>query len=319
MYIPPAGVLFRLENKNSKKVLYSSSTAKPPVFHAPKEPIQDNQWFYLIQGTGNRAGKYVIKGKESDQVLFSRQHAEPWVGHTGGNGSYDDNWHSFEPGEGDHVGWFRILTATPKGTFMMVSRNHAEPYVTNYTNNIIKYEDQHFKFVLEEFVAEDSSLVWDFKSAKIVSTERKSVGDMEVKNNTDSEQSYTFNVTEEVSTQGKAELTDASPLLQNGMKIMSELPTISSTNLAQVSSNNEKVQWTLGSQSLSNKLQTTERQFYVDAKSSARASATVAVMTVEVPFSMKAKGKRSSTSVTTKGIWRGTISGHDVQFEVKKL
>lgn len=318
IYIPPAGVMFRIENKNSKKVLYSSLTAKPPVFHADKAKVEDNQWFYLIHGTGKRQGKYVIKGKESDQVLFSRQHAEPWVAHIGGNGSYDDNWHSFEPGEGDHVGWFRVLTQTPSGTFMLVSRNHAEPFVTNYTNNIIKYEDQHFRFDLEEFVADDSSLVWDYKSAKIVSTERKSVGDMEVKNNTNSEQSYTFNVTEEVSIQGTAQRSDGFPL-QNGVKFMSELPTVSGTNLTQVASNNEKVQWALGSQSFSNKLQTTEREFFADAKSSVRTSATVAVMKVEVPFSVKAKGKRSSTSVTTKGIWSGTISGLDVQFEVKKL
>jgi len=310
--------MFRIENKNSKKVLYSSLTAKPPVFHADKAKVEDNQWFYLIHGTGKRQGKYVIKGKESDQVLFSRQHNTPYVAHTGGNGDYDDNWHLFEPGKGEHVGWFRIITHAPSGPFVLVSRNHAEPYVTNYPTNIVAYEDQHFKFELEEFEADSSSLVWDFASAKILSTERKAVGDVEFKNNTNSEQTYTMNLAEEVVTEGTTERVDGFPL-QNGVKFTSELPSVSSTNLAQVASNNEKVQWTFGAPVLANKIQTMEREFYVDAQSSAKASATVAVVKIEVPFTTKAKGKRSSTSVTTKGIWRGTITGHDVQYEVKKL
>jgi hypothetical protein len=317
IYIPPAGVMFRLPNKNSKKVLYSSLTAKPSVFHTPQEKVEDNQWWYLIYGTGKNQGKYCIKNKESNQVLFSRQHAQPNVGHTGGNGDYQDNWHKFVPGKGDHVGWFRIFTEAQGGPFVLVSRNHAEPYVANYPTNIIDYEDQHFRFEMEEMVADDSSLVWDFAAAKIVSTERKAVGDVEIKNNTNNEQTYTMNLTEEIVIQGTAERVGGFPL-QNGVKFTSELPTIASTNLAQVASNQEKVQWALGSQVLSNKMVTTEREFYVDAKSSAHAFATAAVMKIEVPFTTKAKGKRSSTLVTTNGIWRGTISGLDLKVEVKK-
>lgn len=312
MYIPPPGVLFRIYNKNSGKVIYSSLKTKPEVSHTDRKDVKDDQWFYLIHGTGNRAGKYVIKGKESNQVIFSRRHAEPNVGHTGGNGDYDDNWHTFEPGQGEHVGYFRILTPSP-GNTVLVSRNHAAPYFCNYENNIVKYEDQHFQFELED--VEFSSVEWNFQAAKIVSTERKPAGDVAIRNNTDNEQEYTVNLTIHHDIEGKAERLGGFPLQKSDVKLKTPLPTIKDASIA---AHDEDVEWTFGSQFSNSTLETTEKKFIVDAKMTGHVYATVASSKYEAPFVVKFKGKRSGKEVTVNGIWRGQVSGADLQYEVKK-
>lgn len=103
---------------------------------------------------------------------------------------------------------------------MLVSRNHAAPYLTNYLLNIIIYEDQHFQFEFEDIQVDDSSITWDYASAKIVSTERVAVGDVAAKNNSNNEQSYTLNLAEGVSVTGIAEQVGGFPL-SGGVKFTS--------------------------------------------------------------------------------------------------
>jgi len=310
-YIPPAGVQFRICNRSSGKVVYSSLKTKPEVSHAPRQDVKDDQWFYLIHGTGNRAGTYAIKGKESDRVIFSRRHAEPYVSHVGGDGKYNDNWHVFEAGKGTHAGYFRILTPSP-GNTVLVSRNHAEPYFTNYENNIVHYDDQDFQFEFEP--CDFSSVEWNYGAAKIVSTERKPVGDIKVKNNLDNEQEYSLNLDVENGFSGKAEWIDGFPLQDSG-KYKSALPTIKD---GKVAAGDKDVEWSLNIPVSDGASETSKKSFYVDAKTTAHASATVAVSKIEVPFVIKLKGKRSAKEVTARGIWRGEVSGADLKYEEKK-
>jgi len=311
IYIPPPGVQFRICNRSSGKVIYSSLKNKPEVSHADRKDVKDDQWFYLIHGTGNRAGTYAIKGKESDRVIFSRRHAEPYVSHVGGDGKYNDNWHVFEPGTGTHAGYFRILTPSP-GNTVLVSRNHAAPYFTNYENKIAHYDDQDFEFEFEP--CDFSSVEWKYAEGKIVSTEHKPIGDIKVKNNLNNEQEYSLNLDVEEGFSGQAEWVDGFPIHDDG-KYMSVLPIIRDGSIV---AGDKEVEWSLNTPVSDTKSETTKKSFYVDAKTTAHATATVDVSSIEVPFVIKLKGKRSGKEVTARGIWHGHVSGADLKYEEKK-
>ena len=89
MYIPPHGIYFRLRNEVSGYVIYSRSKDDPEFYHYGG-PFCEDQLFTLLYGSGERAGKYAIKGKDSGKVIFSRSSAEPQIGHISGDGYYSD-------------------------------------------------------------------------------------------------------------------------------------------------------------------------------------------------------------------------------------
>lgn len=320
LYVPPPGLQFRLWGKSSGKVLYSNSRHKPAVFHASKDDVQESQWFYLIHGSGPRAGKYAIKGKESDKVIFSRRHTQPFVDHIGGDGTYDDNWHVFELGTGSNAGWFRIVTPVPANV-ALVSRNHVEPYVFNHPVTEV-YEDQFFQFDFEPI--DVTALNWDLDAARVTTDDghRQVIGDVVVKNNTNREQVFSLDLPGDAAghSGGSGERVDGFPLDSN-FKISSYLPTIKD---GRVVVDNHRVTWSLGSPA---SIPTSpgdnadrKHSFTVGPQLKMRAVATAAGSSFEVPFTLALKGRRSGTTLTTKGIWRGTVGGFDsVKYEVHEV
>ena len=89
-YVPPPGLRFRLVGYVSQCVIVSRTHQEPHVSHSgvSYEEFPD-QWFTLLHGSGNRAGRYAIKSHVTGFVLFSRNPV-PKVGHTDGDGRYDD-------------------------------------------------------------------------------------------------------------------------------------------------------------------------------------------------------------------------------------
>jgi len=319
LYTPPPGLQFRLWGKGSGKVLYSSTRLKPAVFHSPKDQVQDNQWFYLIHGSGARAGKYAIKGKESDRVIFSRRHTEPFVDHIGGDGTYDDNWHIFEPGTGSNAGWFRIVTPAPANV-ALISRNHLRPYVINHPATEV-YEDQYFQFDFEPI--DVTALNWDLDSARITtgSGDGHVIGDVVVKNNSHRDQVFSLDLPGDAAghSGGRGDRIDGFPL-DSHFKISSYLPTIKD---GRVVVDNNRVTWTLGTPtSIPTSTGDAGRahSFTVGPNLKMRAVATAAGDSFEIPFTLALKGQRSGTTLTTKGIWRGTVGGFDsVKYEVHEV
>lgn len=90
LFIPPAGIYFRILGDVSQYCAFSRNSPSPEVFHAPMNKSDDAQLFSLLHGTGDHAGKYAIKGKASGKVLFSRHTSNPQVGHIAGDGAYQD-------------------------------------------------------------------------------------------------------------------------------------------------------------------------------------------------------------------------------------
>jgi len=148
-----------------------------------------------------------------------------------------------------------------------------------------------------------------------MSTERKPVGDMVVENNSDNDQTYTFNLPKEVVTRGAAEQVDQLSLVK-GTKFSSTLPTAKGKDIV---SDGQTVEWTFGASTFANTFEVTDRSFVAGPKSSVKAVATAAESNIEVPFIAKVKGARTGTVKDMKGIWRGVVSGYDVQCEVKEL
>ena len=89
-YIPPEGLRFRLVSYAHQCAIYSRNSPEPTVGHySVSHGEYPEQWFTLLHGSGDRAGRFAIKSQVSGKVLFSRQPAPP-VGHVGGDGRHDD-------------------------------------------------------------------------------------------------------------------------------------------------------------------------------------------------------------------------------------
>ena len=90
LYIPPEGLRFRIIGYASQSAIFSRNTADPYVWHySTTYGAFSDQWFTLLHGTGNRQGRYAIKGQASGKVIFSRTMV-PKVGHIEGDGQYED-------------------------------------------------------------------------------------------------------------------------------------------------------------------------------------------------------------------------------------
>jgi hypothetical protein len=325
-YTPPPGFQFRLCGKVSEKALYSSAKIKPAVFHTPRKDVQENQWFYLIHGSGPRAGKFAIKGKESDRVIFSRRHNDPFVDHIGGNGSYDDNWHVFENAD-RFPGWFRIITPVPANV-ALVSRNDPQPNVFNHPAKEF-YEDQLFQFDFEEI--EVTSVDWDLAAAQVSATgSGEVVADVVVKNNSHLPQLFSLNHPGgSGSGSGSADSVgvwvEGFPL-DKSVKLTSGLPAVKN---GRVVIENSRIEWSLGvpvtppggnTNGNSNGTAPGVHSFTVGPQLKMRAVARAGGGgSFEVPFTIALKGKRSGTAATTKGVWRGSTPGSDVQYELRQV
>ena len=89
-YIPPEGLHFRLVGYISQCAIYSRNSPEPTVGHRNVSYGEyPDEWFTLIHGSGDRAGRYGIKGQVSGKYLYSRKLAPP-VGNANYDGQYED-------------------------------------------------------------------------------------------------------------------------------------------------------------------------------------------------------------------------------------
>ena len=87
--LPSEGERFRLQARDTKKVIYSRAEGEPLVGDY-SGPEYDDQVFTLIYGKDDRKGFYAIKSWYCGKVLFSRTASAPYVGNIYGNAIYDD-------------------------------------------------------------------------------------------------------------------------------------------------------------------------------------------------------------------------------------
>jgi len=316
-YTPPAGFQFRLCGKASWNVLYSSTTLSPAVFHTSQNDVQENQWLYLIHGSGPRAGKCAIKGYESGKVIFSRRHNEPFVDHIEGNGDYDDNWHIFESID-RFPGYFRIITPAPANV-ALVSRTTLEPNVFNHPAKEF-YEDQLFRFIFEE--VEVVSVDWKLKDS---TTSPSRVFTNSVFQN-DSAVSDEFLLNHPCG-DGSAPRLVSRAVWKGGfpldpdMKITSGLPNVTEGRLVI----GEKIEWSIGTPVIppeqTNGLSDIEYKLVVPPQYKMRATATTRAGCewFNLPFTVTVRGKRSGVKATANGIWNWSTSVPALWYEVKEV
>jgi hypothetical protein len=194
--LPPPNVAFRLVGLQSSHAFFSRWSGDPTFWHY-SGPVSDDQWWYLIPGTGDHAGYYLLKSKYTGKVMFSRAEPDPRVGHISGDGKYDDNWFFLEFGSGSRVGHFRVRNKA--SDMVLVSRTTQDPKVTNYAGTSGVYDDQYFSFICENVTLD--RIDYDIKKAKILSSTTIAMGSQTNRNPCDVEQnmSMTFTKTESLS------------------------------------------------------------------------------------------------------------------------
>lgn len=89
LYIPPHGLQFRIWGYSSEQVIFSRTNNELQVGVWLASPVERDQWFTLIYGTGDNKGLYAIKGIHSGKLLFSSS-VDPRVGHVDRAGSHKD-------------------------------------------------------------------------------------------------------------------------------------------------------------------------------------------------------------------------------------
>ena len=90
LFIPPPGLRFRLVGYLSHCAVFSRTTQEPSVGHCDVSlGAFGDQWFTLLHGSGDRAGRYAFKGQMTGKVLYSRV-LFPNVGHVDGDGQFED-------------------------------------------------------------------------------------------------------------------------------------------------------------------------------------------------------------------------------------
>jgi len=73
IFIPPPGLRFRLVGYLSHCAVFSRTTQEPYVGHCNvSQGTFPDQWFTLLPGTGDYAGRYAIKGEMTEKVLYVR-------------------------------------------------------------------------------------------------------------------------------------------------------------------------------------------------------------------------------------------------------
>ncbi|KAK6533644.1 hypothetical protein TWF694_002578 [Orbilia ellipsospora] len=190
MFVPPSTIRFRLIGSLSRKALISNPRNDHRLYQWPMAEVFDDQWFYVFQGTGDKASLYRLKSAFTNEAVYLN-----WdkPGTTDFNGTvYDDQWLKFEPGTGTHTGTFRILCPlTGKAICSRADESKADIY-----SSATAYDDQWFSFAYEDMQLEDIS--YDLKKQKFLEVKPVAISTKTATNRSDETQTSTITFSESV-------------------------------------------------------------------------------------------------------------------------
>jgi hypothetical protein len=309
LYIPPEGLAFRLLGYLSQHVLYSRTHRKPEFGHHPVTDDYPDHYFTLVKGTGARQGLYAIKSKHTGYVLYSRTHRDPRVGHDSENGRYDDNWFKLEPGKGQYAKQFRLLC--PYSDTVIFSRTAKEPEVWNHPSSDV-YADHHFSFLFEDMQVD--KIEYDLKLGKILTSTPKILANQTIVNDSDVDQTLTFEVAEnETHTSSHEQTTGFS--ITVGTSFSAGIPFIGGADFKVEATASHS--WTIGKSTSFSKTYTTSFPVKAGPHTTVTATSTVNKGDLEVPFTIYLSSKSAGIKVQTRGVWRG-VSTWDIRHTISQ-
>ncbi|KAH8700498.1 hemolytic lectin [Talaromyces proteolyticus] len=296
-YIPPKDISFRLRNCSSNYVLYSRDKNDPTFYHYGGD-IADDQFWYLIPGTGDHADTYMFKSKATKKVIYSRKSNDPKVFHVDGDGKYNDNYFTLEAGSGEHKSHFRLLNAA--SDTVIFSRTTADPYLGNVASSYQKSDDQYWKYEFEDMVIDRISYKID--SGQIVSQTPETIGSNTLVNNSDSEQHDNWHFEKTFSTTHTWEFTSGFSI-KLGETADFGVPGVAEDKVSVEAT--ETVQYKTGSSTTSTTTQWKDVPVTAKAHSKVTATTTITRSNLAVPYTIYLKSKATGAEVTSSGIYKG--------------
>ncbi|KAF2969149.1 hypothetical protein GQX73_g4411 [Xylaria multiplex] len=298
--LPPPEVAVRLLGLSSNHVLFSRESPDPTFWHFSNNGgIYDDQWWYLIPGTGSHKGDFLVKSKCTNKVIFSRASPDPTVGHIDGNGKYADNWFWLEFGTGDRKNYFRLRNR--ESDLVLVSRTTRDPQVCNFSGKGDKYNDQYFSFLCEH--VDFDSIKYHLNDATILSSVTVAMGSLVDINKTDVKQSMDFTFAKAESLSYTWDYTVAFTV---GVKTEAEveIPFVASGKVEVNASNTHS----FSSAQTTSSVTTFSGTVNVMAppQSKVTATATMTRSEISVPFTMYLKVASTNKPVTVDGVYKGT-------------
>ncbi|WEW55458.1 hypothetical protein PRK78_000889 [Emydomyces testavorans] len=297
LYIPPSNIAFRLRNCSSNYVLYSRK-ANEPLFYHYGGAIADDQFWYLIPGTGKYDGYYLIKSKCTGKVIFSRNSPDPKVSHVEGDGKWDDNYFKIEAGSGEHKTHFRLRNFS--SDTVIFSRTTAEPYLANCAASYGPCDDQYFRFEFEDMDVD--RIEYKIDKGQILSSVPEAMGSDSLRNTSTVNQSVEFDFSKTKTLSSSFDYTLGFSITV-GRSVKVAVPEVADAELKVDYTNSHEFKW--GS--------TTTESVTFDAKvpvvappsTKVTATATITCCNIEVPYTIYLKSVATGATVTSQGIYRG--------------
>ncbi|KAI0741309.1 hemolytic lectin [Daedaleopsis nitida] len=298
VYIPPAGLAFRILGHDSQNVIFSRLDANPQVGQVSvTDKVNDNQYFTLLYGTGARTGTYAIKGRVSGDVLYSRTAPEPRVYHNAGDGQDDDNWFKFEAGTGPHAKSFRLIT--PSQSVAVYSRTDQPPFLANIDQTQLS-GDQFFTFIWEDMQVD--KVEYNLDAGTIVSSNPIILSEETFTNNTNAPTEVSFVVDQAVKTTSEFEYSTGFPVTF-GMAFSVGIPLYNSGSSKFTVGGASANEWGWSTQST---MQVTGTfPIALIPHQAARAVSVVNQGILSVPYTLYLSSKSSGVQVQTTGTWHG--------------
>ncbi|KAF1807913.1 hypothetical protein P152DRAFT_517948 [Eremomyces bilateralis CBS 781.70] len=152
VYVPPPGFRFRLQSKDSGRVLVGNGEDDDwRVTNYGGGKVYDDQWFTLRAIDGHPSDEYYLQSaddRNGGRVVFSRQLYPGLYGEVGlYTTDHKDQHFKIEPGTGDKRDYFRLIG--PHTKRVIFSRDEL---VSNYELSGGPHNDHYFKFLYEDTV-----------------------------------------------------------------------------------------------------------------------------------------------------------------------
>ncbi|RVD88913.1 uncharacterized protein DFL_003076 [Arthrobotrys flagrans] len=190
-FIPPATIRVRLVGVLSRAALFSNPRYDGVLKQVPMAELYDDQWFYVIPGTGDKASFYRLKSAYTNEAVYLNRGK---AGTFDFNSSFDDQFFSFEAGTGSRVGTFRLVC--PATNAVLFSRaNSSDPPVGSIPAGAF-FDDQWFSFAYEDM--ELQSIKYDIDEHKILEVQPVSIATKTARNETEDTQISTVTFSESI-------------------------------------------------------------------------------------------------------------------------
>lgn len=300
-FLPPQGVLFKLENCDSKLWIYANEDGR---FGAYRGGTYADQYWRIVEGHGDYDGYFKLENSASGRWIYSNPDGR-FNAYRGG--TYADQYWRTVPGDAGPEGCFKLENLASRKWIYANQDGRFNAYRGG------DYSDQYWRFVFEE--TEVLSVEFDADRGVIKNIRPEVLAFETLDNDSSVQQTMEFVVaaTEEHSSHFEHEHGFS---IGVGASFKAGIPFVGEGEV-QVSATTEHT-WTFGTTETIGK--TYEARFPVNAPPYSRVVAKGIVQRgeLEVPYRVVSRGKKSGVEVHSGGTWSG-VTTWDLQFEVSEL